>query len=140
MAERAWRQLRQLTELLNRQESPADDDLDQSLETELQRQEAELLGAPGVDPATPGIPPELKSARHFRAGLVRLHSDRLVEESLQNARPDSGPLNPEKLVVHSLALMRDLSPAYLDRYVSYVDTLFTLGQAAEPAATGRKKP
>ena len=74
---------------------------------------------------------ELKSARHFRAGLVKLGAERLVEGAVQGARPDSGPLNPEKLVIHSLATMRELSPHYLARFVTYIDTLFYLDQSED---------
>ena len=129
--QRSWMQLRELTELLNRDDTALDED-DNSMDAQLARQEQEIVNATA---ATPGSSPqafegqELKSARHFRAGLVKMNADKLVSESLQGARADSGPLNPEKLVIHSLALMRELSPHYLSRFVSYMDTLFYLEQS-----------
>jgi len=50
---------------------------------------------------------------------------RAVEEILE----DSGPLNSQRLAVRSLAAMRDLSPHYLSRFVTYMETLFWLEQA-----------
>jgi hypothetical protein len=128
---RSWRQLRELTELLNRDESFLDED-DTSLDTALQRQEQQIMAKLATVDSLPEAAVstlELKSARHFRAGLVKLGTDKIVTESIQGARSDSGPLNPEKLVIHSLSVMRELSPRYLSRFVSYIDTLFWLEQA-----------
>ena len=46
-----------------------------------------------------------------------------------NAPEDSGPLNPQMLITESLSQLRDLSPGYLSRFVTYFDTLFWLQQA-----------
>ncbi len=131
--EPAWRQLRELTERLNSEDDAALE-ADGTLDAALLRQEREILAG---DASTGGKAlqtlgtRELKSARHFRAGLVKLGAENLVEGALQGARPDSGPLNPEKLVIHSLATMRELSPHYLSRFVSYIDTLFYLDQSED---------
>ena len=135
MSERkaAWRELRTLTDQLNREEDEALA-ADGTLDAALLRQEREILAsstAPDSSPLQPMAKRELKSARHFRAGLVKLGAERLVEGAVQNARPDSGPLNPEKLVIHSLATMRELSPHYLARFVTYIDTLFYLDHSQD---------
>jgi hypothetical protein len=83
---------------------------------------------------------ELQSIRRFRESLVKRNADKLVTESIKHAPENAGPLNPQMLVIHSLATMRDLSPHYMSRFVSYIDTLLWLEQAYEPsaAAAGKK--
>lgn len=100
----------------------------------LQRQEIEVLEsfaeAPG-DAATPPARPqrELTSARYFRELRQQLTAENRITRAVQEAPQDSGPLNPQKLAIRSLMLMRELSPGYLGRFVSYVDTLFWLENA-----------
>ncbi len=55
---------------------------------------------------------------------------------------NAGPLNSHHLVHRSLLLMRDLSPEYLNRFMTYVDTLLWVDQlngagAAAPVNTPR---
>ncbi len=50
-------------------------------------------------------------------------------------------LNSHLLALQSLKLMRDLSPGYLKRFVSYVDALLWLDQAdnaGKPVAKGER--
>ena len=86
--------------------------------------------APG-DAATPPARPEreLTSARYFRELRQQLTAENRITRAVQEAPQDSGPLNPQKLAIRSLMLMRELSPGYLGRFVSYVDTLFWLENA-----------
>jgi hypothetical protein len=74
---------------------------------------------------------ELRAARYFRDALQQHYADNLVSRAVLEAPEDSGPLNPQKLAIRSLAAMRELSPRYLARFVSYVDTLFWLEKAGE---------
>jgi hypothetical protein len=69
---------------------------------------------------------ELKAVRFFRDTLQRQHADKLVTHALIDAPESAGPLNPQKLALRSLAIMREVSPAYLTHFVSYMDTLFWL--------------
>lgn len=69
---------------------------------------------------------ELKSLRFFRDALQQQYAEKLVSHALMDAPESAGPLNPQKLALRSLAIMRDVSPAYLGHFVSYVDTLFWL--------------
>ncbi len=100
----------------------------------LQQQENAVLSAlatengGGLTPPGPTLA-ELKSARYFRELSQRSAAQRQVERAVQEAPEDSGPLNPEKLAIRSLMTMRELSPGYLGRFVSYVDTLFWLERA-----------
>ena len=88
----------------------------------------ELLHTAGKDggDVNAGGSQELKSVRHFRDTLQRQHADKLVTHALGDAPQDAGPLNPQKLALRSLAIMREISPAYLGHFVSYLDTLFWL--------------
>ena len=61
--------------------------------------------------------------------MVKLNADKVVTQALEEVPAEAGPLNPQRLATRSLATMRDLSPHYLSRFVSYVDTLFWLEQA-----------
>jgi hypothetical protein len=72
---------------------------------------------------------ELKTIRHFRNNWSKLSVARHVTQAIEQAPDHAGPLNSHMLVLRSLALMRDISPDYLNRFVSYVDTLLWLDQA-----------
>ena len=80
---------------------------------------------------------ELRAARHLRTALVQLGAERRVQQASREAHDDSGPLNPQRLVTDALHLMEQLSPAYLERFIAYADTLLWLDQAGarlKPAA------
>lgn len=65
----------------------------------------------------------------LRSTWSRLHADRRLTQSLAKVPENAGPLNSHHLVHRSLTLMRELSPAYLHRFMAYVDALFWLDQA-----------
>jgi hypothetical protein len=69
---------------------------------------------------------ELKSVRQFRNTWSKLSANKQVTQALVQAPKNAGPINSHMLVLRSLALMRDISPDYLNRFVSYVDTLLGL--------------
>jgi len=83
--------------------------------------------------ARPGEAPqanELASARRFRQAWER---GRMVDRMAQAAsrKPaKAGPLNSHALVLDSLALMQELSPDYLRRFLAQVESLQWLEQAA----------
>jgi hypothetical protein len=72
---------------------------------------------------------ELKTIRYFRNNWSKLSADRHVQQAIEQAPDNAGPLNSHLLMLRSLALMRDISPDYLNRFVSYIDTLLWLDQA-----------
>ena len=132
-AVRGWHGLRQLREQLDRDHDllgPSESGFD-SLLREQEAQILSILAAEGGSSTVSAPVMELRSARHFREGLVKIGVEQAVNSSAERAHPESGPLNPEKLVVHSLAAMRELSPRYLSRFVAYVDTLFWLEQVRD---------
>ena len=77
----------------------------------------------------PGSRPELKAIRHFRNTWSRLSVDQQLRQAIEQAPENAGPLNSHGLVLQSLALMRDISPDYLKRFMSYADSLLWLDQA-----------
>jgi hypothetical protein len=91
---------------------------------------------------------ELKSIRYFKSTWSKLSADRRLTQSLAKVPENAGPLNSHHLVHRSLTLMRDLSPEYLNRFMSYVDALSWVDQlngaaaaasAASPRAEGSTK-
>lgn len=67
--------------------------------------------------------PELPAVEEFRQLWSTLRTGRQVRRSLAQAPTDAGPLNSAALAHRSLTLMGGLSPEYLQRFLSYVDTL-----------------
>ncbi len=74
---------------------------------------------------------DTNSMHYFRESLVKRNADKLVTRLVREIPEGVGPLNPEKLIVQSLASMRDLSPHYLNRFVAYIDTLLWLEKAGK---------
>jgi len=83
-------------------------------------------------------PGELKSMRYFRSTWSKLSVDKQLAQALEKAPENAGPLNSHHLVLQSLRQMRDISPAYLKRFMSYVDALFWLDQADGSRSAGQK--
>lgn len=103
-------------------------------------------GTSGPTPARP----ELNTVRRFRSTWSKFSVDQQLSKDLAQAPRNAGPINSHMLTLRALEAMRDLSPDYLNRFVSYVDTLLFLEQheqdkwaasAKTPASKrGRKKP
>ena len=91
----------------------------------------ELSGAISAQVDRQMASPELESTRQFRDSLARRKADRLVKHAALEAPAEPGPLNPQMLALRSLEVMRELSPAYLNRFVNYIDTLLWLQQARD---------
>lgn len=85
---------------------------------------------------------ELRSARSFRDTWSRICAEDEVTQAVEQGPDNAGPLNSHRLVLRTLALMRDLSPDYLRRFLQHADTLLWLdhqsqSRARPPAATSR---
>ena len=78
----------------------------------------------GAAPAT-----ELKSVAYFRQTWSKLSTEQQLTQTLAQAPENAGPMNSQHLVLRALQAMRDLSPDYLQGFMSYVDTLIWLEQA-----------
>jgi hypothetical protein len=84
-------------------------------------------------------PRELKTVRESRATWARISVDRQVSLAMKQAPTNAGPINSHMLVLRSLALMQEISPDYLSRMVSYVDTLLSLDPGEKEVPVKRKK-
>lgn len=93
-----------------------------------------------------GSLPEMKSVRQFGEVWSKISAEQQVVQALHRGPENAGPLNAHKLMLRTLSLMRTLSPDYLRRFMSQVDTLLWLeqagtraqGPAARPARATRK--
>ncbi len=81
---------------------------------------------------------ELRSLRLLRNTWAQRAADRQASQAIAGAPANAGPLNSHMLVLRSLAAMRDLSPDYLNRFVSYADTLLRLDQAGRQGRRGAR--
>jgi hypothetical protein len=86
---------------------------------------------------------ELRSLRDFRETWSRIAAVDQVDAAVTRGPENAGPLNSHSLVLRSLALMRSLSPDYLRRFLSQMETLMALEQATErqrePVAKAKPK-
>lgn len=83
---------------------------------------------------------ELKTIRRFRNTWSKLSADTQVAQALAQPPKNAGPLNSHMLVLRSLASMREISPDYLNRFMSYADTLLRLDQCEKEKSATAKKP
>jgi len=88
--------------------------------------------AQGLDAPQGGLPwAALRSAQRFGETWQRLGAERQVQQARQRAPQNAGPLNPQRLMVETLARMGELSPHYLRRFLAHTETLLWLEQAQE---------
>lgn len=91
------------------------------------------------EPAPMQAPPlrdELASVRRFRRAWSSGRAQDQVAQAAARRPAHAGPLNSHALVLQSLDLMGELSPDYLRRFLSQVETLQWLDQVRE----GQAKP
>ncbi len=87
--------------------------------------------APKSAPLSTMAPPaSLKSVTAFKGTWTRLRADQRLREALAQVPAMAGPLNSSHLVNRALQTMRDVSPEYLDAFMSHIDTLLWLEQAS----------
>ena len=86
-----------------------------------------------------GLRPELKNTQYFRNIWSKFNVEKRVFQALHQAPKNAGPINSHNLVLRSLALMRDISPDYLNQLTSYVDTLLCLDQCVQEKPGNIKK-
>lgn len=99
-------------------------------------------GPTADDLVAPGATrPELKALREHRNTWSKVSVGQELNQALRQAPKNAGPINSHMLTLRALEAMRDISPDYLNRFVSYVDTLLVLEQAERAkAAPARKRP
>ena len=96
------------------------------------RELLDRLAATLDDAPTPavGALAELATAARHRDTWSRLGVERRLHQSLAQVPGNAGPLNSQALAARALRLMRELSPGYLDHFMTYVDALLWLDDAA----------
>ena len=72
---------------------------------------------------------ELRSAQRFRETWERIGAEVQVQQARDRAPQNAGPLNPQRLMLDTLARMGELSPHYLRRFLAHTETLLWLEQA-----------
>jgi len=75
-----------------------------------------------------GCGAELELLEYFRETWSRVSTGGRLRQSLDEVPRNAGPLNSQSLVHRSLSLMRELSPGYLQHFLSYVDALSWMEQ------------
>lgn len=139
--------LKQLNRTLDDLKQPAPEDTARSslaMDELLYRQETGILQQSGLtneaaDQAQLPDFTELRGKRLLRERQLQLFAEQLVQQATANAPANPGPLNPQMLAIRSLQTMQELSPHYLSRFASQMDTLFLLEQAASSKAGQKPK-
>ena len=72
--------------------------------------------------------PEMEVLDYFRKTWTRVSAEKQFRQSLAQVPGNAGPLNSSSLVHRSLSLMRELSPGYLEQFLSYIDALSWMEQ------------
>lgn len=97
------------------------------------RSAGRAAAAPAAPVTERAQPNELQALAYFRRTWARLAVNRSMNQSLAKTPKNAGPLNSHRLVLRALQLMQETSPAYLNRFVSYVDALLALERMGDPA-------
>ncbi|WP_087734900.1 DUF2894 domain-containing protein [Paraburkholderia piptadeniae] len=82
--------------------------------------------------------PQLETLDYFRQTWSKLSAEKQLRQSLEQVPGNAGPLNSSSLVHRSLSLMRELSPGYLQQFLSYVDALSWMEQMTGGIASPAK--
>jgi hypothetical protein len=83
--------------------------------------------------------PELAMLDYFREVWSSVRTQKQLRQSFDQVPDNAGPLNSSSLVHRSLSLMRELSPGYLQQFLSYVETLSWMEQLNIGAAPAEKE-
>ncbi|PXX38440.1 DUF2894 domain-containing protein [Burkholderia sp. MS455] len=84
-----------------------------------------------------GLDPDLVD--YFRTMWSKVRTEQQYRQSLDQVPRNAGPLNSNSLVHRSLSTMRELSPEYLQQFLSYVDALAWLEDLAGGGAQPEKE-
>ena len=83
---------------------------------------------------------DLQSVRRFGEVWAEIAAEQQVAQAITRGPENAGPLNAHRLVLRSLALMQSLSPDYLRHFLSQMDSLLWLEQAAAKPARPPLRP
>lgn len=84
--------------------------------------------------------PDLPILDYFRETWSKFSAEHQLRQSREQVPDNAGPLNSNSLVHRSLSLMRELSPGYLQQFLSYVEALSWMERLAGPAAGAATAP
>ena len=90
-------------------------------------------------PGAAGWRGDRPKVQQFRKQLRKISLQRQVSQAIAQAPQNAGPINSHMLVLRALGLMRDISPDYLNRFMTYVDTLLRLDEAEHSRPTPPRK-
>jgi hypothetical protein len=104
---------------------------------------AQHVPAPNTAPSALSVKPaawraESPRVQQFKKQLGKISVQKQVKQAIALAPQNAGPINSHMLVLRSLGLMRDASPDYLNRFITYVDTLLCLEEAGKASAQPKK--
>jgi len=95
------------------------------------------LATTDAAPGTAALP-TLEALDEFRNIWSEVRIESQIRQSLEQVPADAGPLNSGSLVHRSLTLMHELSPGYLQHFLSYIDTLSWMEQIRDGGAPSPK--
>ncbi len=95
------------------------------------------LATTDAAPGTAALP-TLEALDEFRNIWSEVRIESQIRQSLEQVPADAGPLNSGSLVHRSLTLMHELSPGYLQHFLSYIDTLSWMEQMSDGGAPSPK--
>jgi hypothetical protein len=81
-------------------------------------------------PARMAAPQPLKSVLAFQGTWSRLRVEQRLRQALAQVPAQAGPLHSARIVSRALQTLHDLSPAYLDAFMTHVDALQWMEQAS----------
>lgn len=123
-------------------ENVAPSELEPSFEDMLARQAQDALASDEVEPVaqddTQQQAIELQSMKVFRESIKHVNIDRIIDRAINDYPENPGPHNPHMLAIKSLTQMQQLSPHYLRRFASYIETLLWLEKNAAKLSEGKK--
>jgi hypothetical protein len=98
-----------------------------------QLDQARSSASDGASPVATEVRRDLRSVSSARSTWAKLGAKKQLNQAISQAPKNAGPLNSHRVALQALALMQDLSPDYLSRFITYVDTLVALEAAQLPA-------
>lgn len=102
---------------------------------------APTLSSSGAVPLSRAVsPPPLKAVSAFQGTWSRMRAEQRLRQVLAHVPASAGPLNSSHLVNRALQAINDVSPAYLDAFMSHIDTLQWLEQTVDAADPVPRKP
>jgi len=81
---------------------------------------------------------DLKAVRYFKESWAQLSLEQQLTQALAQMPENAGPLNSHMLALRALILMRDQAPAYLHRFMGYLETLLWLEGPEAPSPAAKK--